>query len=80
MKNKGKVMEELGHATSESLDFLLPSGDNIIAVMGGTTMAKVADQMTKSFVQRSTSDLCPCKRRHWRSCEYSSEYDKFSNG
>ncbi|MDT1995708.1 SorC family transcriptional regulator [Carnobacterium divergens] len=44
-----KVMEELGHATSESLDFLLPSGDNIIAVMGGTTMAKVADQMTKAL-------------------------------
>lgn len=41
-----KVMDELGRATMESLNYLLPEGDNIIAVMGGTTMAEVADHMT----------------------------------
>ena len=31
---------------TEALDLLLPEGDNIIAVMGGTTMAIVAEQLT----------------------------------
>ena len=46
-----KVADAFGEALSEALDRLLPEGENIIAVMGGTTMAVVAEP------------VCPCKRR-----------------
>ncbi|ALV22752.1 MAG: sugar-binding domain-containing protein [Carnobacterium sp.] len=46
---QAKVQEELGRATMDSLKFLLPEGDNIIAVMGGTTMAEVANHMNESL-------------------------------
>lgn len=36
-----KVMDELGRATMESLNYLLPEGDNIIAVMGGRQWPKL---------------------------------------
>lgn len=41
-----KVADGFGEALDEALDLLLPEGDNIIAVMGGTTMAIVAEQLT----------------------------------
>lgn len=41
-----KVKAEFGIAVAESLDLLLPEGKNIIAVMGGTTMAAVAENLT----------------------------------
>lgn len=41
-----KVFEKFGQVVTDSLKMLLPDRDNIIAVMGGTTMAAVANQMT----------------------------------
>lgn len=41
-----KVADAFGEALNEALDLLLPEGNNIIAVMGGTTMAVVAEQLT----------------------------------
>ncbi|WP_195495371.1 sugar-binding transcriptional regulator [Enterococcus gallinarum] len=40
-----KVIAEFGQLLNESLDLLLPDGENTIAVMGGTTMAKVAEEL-----------------------------------
>lgn len=40
-----KVLYEFGDVLTDSLDLLLPEGRNIIAVMGGTTMAMVAEHM-----------------------------------
>ncbi|MBP2100093.1 sugar-binding transcriptional regulator [Enterococcus rivorum] len=41
-----KVLYEFGDILTDSLDLLLPDGNNIIAVMGGTTMAMAAEHMT----------------------------------
>lgn len=41
-----KVADAFGEALNEALDLLLLEGNNIIAVMGGTTMAVVAEQLT----------------------------------
>ncbi|MEI5995074.1 sugar-binding transcriptional regulator [Candidatus Enterococcus mansonii] len=40
-----KVLYEFGDVLTDSLDLLLPEGENIIAVMGGTTMAMTAEHM-----------------------------------
>lgn len=40
-----KVLQAFGEVVTESLNQLLPVGENIIAVMGGTTMAAVAKKM-----------------------------------
>lgn len=40
-----RVLDSFGDMVTETLDKILPAGDNVIAVMGGTTMAKVAEQM-----------------------------------
>ena len=40
-----KVLYEFGDILTDSLDLLLPEGNNIIAVMGGTTMALTAEHM-----------------------------------
>lgn len=40
-----KLLDEFGVVLTEALDALLPEGNNIIAVMGGTTMAKIAEHM-----------------------------------
>ncbi|MGX6961094.1 sugar-binding transcriptional regulator [Vagococcus xieshaowenii] len=41
-----QVLEEFGKSVTEALNQLLPAKENIIAVMGGTTMAGVASQMS----------------------------------
>lgn len=41
-----KVLASFGQTVSESLSTLLPDKENVIAVMGGTTMAAVAENMT----------------------------------
>ncbi|MGI6156616.1 MAG: sugar-binding transcriptional regulator [Enterococcus lemanii] len=41
-----KVIKEFGHLLWEALDQQLPNGQNIIAVMGGTTMAEVAEELS----------------------------------
>lgn len=45
-EEQSKVADAFGEALTEALDLLLPEGNNIIAVMGGTTMAVVAEQLT----------------------------------
>lgn len=39
-------MDEFGRLLDEALHNYLPNGENIIAVMGGTTMARAAKQLT----------------------------------
>ncbi|GMA46762.1 central glycolytic pathway regulator [Tetragenococcus muriaticus PMC-11-5] len=41
-----KVIEEFGNLLDEALHSCLPNGQNIIAVMGGTTVANAAKQLT----------------------------------
>ncbi|MHC5268171.1 sugar-binding transcriptional regulator [Enterococcus sp. LJL98] len=41
-----KVIEEFGHLLSDALNKQLPLGENTIAVMGGTTMARVAESLS----------------------------------
>ncbi len=41
-----KVIEEFGHLLWDALNKQLPIGENIIAVMGGTTMANVAENLS----------------------------------
>jgi len=41
-----KVIEEFGNLLDEALHSCLPDGQNIIAVMGGTTIANAAKQLT----------------------------------
>ncbi|MGK0551980.1 sugar-binding transcriptional regulator [Enterococcus faecalis] len=43
--NQKKVLFDFGESVTNALNLLLPNGDNIIAVMGGTTMATVAEHM-----------------------------------
>lgn len=40
-----KVLYEFGDILTDTLNLILPSGNNIIAVMGGTTMAKAAEHV-----------------------------------
>lgn len=56
-----KLREEIGHATLEALDFLLPEGNNIIAVMGGTTMAEVASQMNETLSRKRELIFVPAR-------------------
>ncbi|WP_314068452.1 sugar-binding domain-containing protein [uncultured Vagococcus sp.] len=44
--DESKVLASFGQIISESLSTLLPDKENVIAVMGGTTMAAVAENMT----------------------------------
>ncbi|MFD1672535.1 sugar-binding transcriptional regulator [Agrilactobacillus yilanensis] len=41
-----RVLKDMGHLVNETLSLLLPDKENIIAVMGGTTMAHVAKKLT----------------------------------
>jgi central glycolytic genes regulator len=43
------VLDDLAHSAVEVLDFLLPEGKNILAVMGGTTMSQVADAVDEQL-------------------------------
>lgn len=43
---QAKVISDFGELVDETLHAQLPHGENIIAVMGGTTMAEVAKQIT----------------------------------
>ncbi|SFH68424.1 sugar-binding transcriptional regulator [Pisciglobus halotolerans] len=44
-----KVKEEMGRVVLETLNFLLPPGLSVVAVMGGTTMAAVAGQFNTTL-------------------------------
>jgi central glycolytic genes regulator len=56
-----KVMIEFGATLSDALDYLLPNGENIIAVMGGTTMAEVADHLTQLETEKRHNLFVPAR-------------------
>lgn len=58
---QSKLHEEMGRAAVEALDFLLPEGTNIIAVMGGTTMAEVANQMNETLSRKRRLMFVPAR-------------------
>lgn len=56
-----KVIEELGRVICDALATLLPDGRNVIAVMGGTTMATVADNMVPLDKNRFNNIFVPAR-------------------
>ena len=58
---QSKLHEEMGRAAVEALDFLLPEGTNIIAVMGGTTMAEAANQMNETLSRKRKLMFVPAR-------------------
>ncbi|MFV0557913.1 MAG: sugar-binding transcriptional regulator [Enterococcus sp.] len=56
-----KVIEEFGEVLNDSLDLLLPESDNIIAVMGGTTMATVAESLTDLETEKRRNLFVPAR-------------------
>lgn len=47
--DQSNLLDALGKRTVSLLDEQLPHGDNVIAVMGGTTMAAIANNMTPAL-------------------------------
>lgn len=56
-----KVLAQFGTAATESLDMLLPDGDHTIAVMGGTTMATVAEHMESLETEKRHNLFVPAR-------------------
>lgn len=56
-----KVLYEFGDILTDSLDLLLPEGRNIIAVMGGTTMAMVAEHMGTLETEKRRNLFVPAR-------------------
>lgn len=56
-----KVISEFGHLLSEALNTQLPNGKNIIAVMGGTTMAKVARELSNLETEQRENLFVPAR-------------------
>ncbi|MFL2104707.1 sugar-binding transcriptional regulator [Desemzia sp. FAM 23991] len=61
LDSQSKVIADLSRATFETLDFLLPEGKNIIAVMGGTTMAAVANRIDESLSKNRELFFVPAR-------------------
>ncbi|KRN88308.1 sugar-binding transcriptional regulator [Ligilactobacillus ceti] len=55
------VKEAIGKLADDLLQEILPKGDNIIAVMGGTTMEQVAEQMTCDLALKRTLTFVPAR-------------------
>lgn len=60
-EDQSKVAEAFGDALDETLDLLLPEGNNIIAVMGGTTMAAAAEQLTNLETNKRHNLFVPAR-------------------
>lgn len=56
-----KVISEFGHLLYEALDDNLPNGKNIIAVMGGTTMAQVASELSSLETEQRENLFVPAR-------------------
>lgn len=56
-----KVINEFGHLLTEALDNHLPNGHNIIAVMGGTTMAKIARELSNLETEQRENTFVPAR-------------------
>ena len=56
-----KVIHAFGQILDDVLDERLPNGQNILAVMGGTTMAKVAEELTSLETEQRTNLFVPAR-------------------
>ncbi|MFY1068187.1 sugar-binding transcriptional regulator [Candidatus Enterococcus leclercqii] len=56
-----KIVAEFGDCLNESLDLLLPEGNNIIAVMGGSTMAAAAERLTNLESEKRHNLFVPAR-------------------
>lgn len=61
IEEQPKAQDEIGRAVMDSLKVLLPEGMNIVAVMGGTTMAGVANQMDESLAHHRELLFVPAR-------------------
>ncbi|MFD1317418.1 sugar-binding transcriptional regulator [Loigolactobacillus zhaoyuanensis] len=59
--NLPKVLSDMGKLVNETLDIILPRGENVIAVMGGTTMAEVADSLTSKLAEQRHLIFVPAR-------------------
>lgn len=55
------ILEDIGLAAVKALDFLLPEGKNVVAVMGGTTMVEVAHAMDEKFGEKRQLLFVPAR-------------------
>lgn len=58
---QSKVVVAMGKLVNESLEALLPDGKNVIAVMGGTTMALIADCLTPHLAEKRELLFVPAR-------------------
>ncbi|KAF1295735.1 SorC family transcriptional regulator [Enterococcus sp. JM4C] len=56
-----KVVDEFGEALNDALLLLLPEAKNVIAVMGGTTMATVAEHLTNLETDKRQNLFVPAR-------------------
>lgn len=59
--NLSKIPAAMGKLANETLDLLLPQGESIIAVMGGTTMAHVANALTPKLAKKRRLIFVPAR-------------------
>lgn len=56
-----RVISDLSRVTFETLDFLLPEGKSVIAVMGGTTMAAISNRVDKKISKNRELFFVPAR-------------------
>ncbi|WP_261807208.1 sugar-binding transcriptional regulator [Lapidilactobacillus luobeiensis] len=56
-----RVLESMGQLLNKSLAVLLPDGENIIAAMGGTTMAVMAKELTPALAKQRDLLFVPAR-------------------
>ncbi|KRN05991.1 Central glycolyticproteinregulator [Liquorilactobacillus sucicola DSM 21376 = JCM 15457] len=56
-----KVIETMGKLVNDTLQTLLPEGRNVIAVMGGTTMARIAARLTPRIAEKRELLFVPAR-------------------
>jgi len=59
--NDVEVTQQLGQSTADLFDVLLPEGNQVVAVMGGTTMSYVADGFDQEFGQNRKMLFIPAR-------------------
>jgi len=60
-KKQPKIFEEFGKIVTGILDSFLPTGENIISVMGGTTIAKVAQHLSNLQTKGRHNTFIPAR-------------------
>ncbi|MCP0886341.1 SorC family transcriptional regulator [Ligilactobacillus sp. WILCCON 0076] len=59
--NQPQFIDAMGKLVNDSLQMLLPKGKNIVAVMGGTTMARVAKCLTPEIMEKREVLFVPAR-------------------